>query len=211
MPSLFRESLGEYNRDQLITVHSVLEVLWKLKPEEVGSLRTMIRPYLAFRREVDEYYNLYFKPTCRSRCFDTRLSACCGFESIITFFADHVISLLESTREQRDLLLSFLNRPNITQRCVYLGPQGCVWKVPPISCAMFLCAPSKETVFEVHPEAESLWTDHQQAEKRFTWPDRPVLFDTLERFFMERGCDTPHLLFHRSPGLLRAKAMAGLV
>lgn len=210
MSSSFRQSVGEYNRDQLITVHAVLEVLSNLTAEEVRALRAMVHPYLAFRREVDAYYRSYFKPTCETRCFDTRLSACCGFESIITFFADHVISLLESTREQADLLLSVLNRPNVTERCIYLGAYGCLWKVPPISCAMFLCAPSKEVVFDTHPEVESLWGDHQIGEKRFTCPSQPVLFDELEEFFMERGCDTPHLFFHRSPGLLRAKAMAGL-
>lgn len=211
MSSSFHQSVGEYNRDQLITVHAVLEVLSGLTSGEIRTLRAMIHPYLGFRREIDAYYQLYFEPLCKPRCFETRLSGCCGFESIITFFADHVISLLESSREQSEVLLSSLNRPNVTERCVYLGPHGCLWKVPPVSCAMFLCAPSKEIVFETHPEAESLWTDHQLAEKRFTWPNQPVLFDALERFFMERGCDTPHLFFHRSPGLLRAKAMAGLV
>jgi hypothetical protein len=38
----------------------------------------------------------------------------------------------------------------------------------------------------------------------------PLLFDEIETFFMLRGADSPHLYFHRSPGLLRVKKRAGL-
>ena len=47
-----------------------------------------------------------------------------------------------------------------------------------------------------------------QERKRFTWPDRPVLFDDLEQYFMDAGCTSPHMYLHNSPGLLRVKQMA---
>lgn len=204
------QSVSEYNQDQLASVKSILGVLFRLSAEETDALRTAIRPYLEFRQNVGEYFGAFFKSSCQTRCFDTHLSVCCGFESIITFFADHVVSLMMSNREEIEALISVLTRPNLTERCVYLGASGCLWKVPPISCSMFLCPQVKETIFDSQPEAEARWIDLRQGEKQFTWPDKPVLFDELEVLFMRRGCDTPHLFFHRSPGLLRIKSKAGL-
>ena len=204
------ESISEYNRDQLTSILSILHVLDQLSKEEIESLRARIQPYLAFRRDVSQFYESFFRPSCRKLCFETRMSACCGFESIITFFADHVVSLLESSRQQIEALISVISRPNLAQRCVYLGAAGCLWKIPPISCAMFLCPQVKDTIFEAHPKARDVYADHQQGEKRFTLPDKPVLFDELEAFFMRRGSESPHLFFHRSPGLLRIKSKAGM-
>jgi hypothetical protein len=205
-----RNHAGEYNQDQLATVASIIDVLAGLSSKEIESLETAIQPYLDFRNRVSAHFGSYFQGSCQTRCFDTRMSLCCGFESIITFFADHVVSLLMSTREEAGELVSLLSHPNRTQRCVYLGPSGCLWRVSPISCSMFLCPQIKEAVFEANPEAEMEWREIQLAEKAFTWPDKPVLFDDIEVFFMKKGCDTPHLLFHRSPGLLRVKSEAGI-
>jgi hypothetical protein len=201
---------SEYNRDQLNSVLSILEVFASLTEEEAGGLRARIKPYLAFREDISEFYRSLFRDTCRELCFDTGLSACCGFESIITFFADHVISLLESSQQQIEALVTTLRRPNLTQRCLFLGPSGCMWTIPPISCAMFLCSQVKERVFDARPDARRIWSELQGSEKEYTYPNKPVLFDELETFFMKRGCESPHLYFHRSPGLLRIKSKAGL-
>ncbi len=203
-------STSEYNRDQLISISSVLEVLSQLSGEELESLRARIRPYLAFRRDLAAYYGTYFRSCCQEICFDTGVSACCGFESIITFFADHVISLTESSEREIEALISVLRRPNLTGKCVFLGRSGCIWRIPPISCAMFLCSQVKEKVFDAHPDARIIWPDHQRSEKEYTYPIKPVLFDELEALFMERGSESPHLYFHRSPGLLRIKSKSGL-
>jgi len=205
-----QSSISEYNQDQLTSVLSILEVLATLPEEEVGALQARIRPYLAFREDISEFYGSLFRDACRESCFDTGVSACCGFESIITFFADHVISLLESSEQEIEALVSVLRRPNLTRRCVFLGESGCTWKIPPISCAMFLCSQVKEMVFDARPDARSIWSEHQRSEKEYTYPNQPVLFDELEAFFMKRGCESPHLYFHRSPGLLRIKSKSGL-
>jgi hypothetical protein len=210
---LFRNSQSpnsEYNRDQFTSVLSILEVLSNLGEEEAGALRAGIQPYLGFRKAISEYYGSLFRESCRESCFDSGVSACCGFESIVTFFADHVINLLESSQQEIDILASVLKRPNRTQRCVFLGASGCTWRIPPISCAMFLCSQVKEKVFEAHPGARIIWSEHQRSEKEYTYPNKPVLFDDLEAFFMKRGSESPHLYFHRSPGLLRIKSKSGM-
>jgi hypothetical protein len=75
---------------------------------------------------------------------------------------------------------------------------------------MFLCSQVREAVFDACPDARSIWSEYQRSEKEFTYPNQPVLFDELEAFFMKRGCESPHLYFHRSPGLLRIKMKSGL-
>jgi len=51
----------------------------------------------------------------------------------------------------------------------------------------------------------------EQESRRFKWPDRPVLFDTLEKLFLDAGFHSPLMYLHTSPGLLRVKQQAGLV
>ncbi|MCU0589504.1 MAG: hypothetical protein MUF52_15295 [Syntrophobacteraceae bacterium] len=204
------ERVGEYNQDQHSTVRSVLDVLSRLSGEERVSLGASMEPYLEFRRRVSVFFDGFFRPSCQDLCFSTGLSGCCGFESIITFFADHVINLMGSSPGQVQALTARIQSPNSSRRCVYLGPEGCLWSLPPVSCAMFLCARVKEIVFQARPEAQPFWAELLQREKDFTLPDKPVLFDGLEAFFIERGSDSSHLFYHRSPGLLRIKSKAGL-
>lgn len=206
----YASEIGEYNRDQLATILPIVHVLSVLPEKEIELLRVSVKPYLEFRRRVGELFDSNFRSLCGKLCFDTNLSACCGFESIITFFADHVISLVHSSEEERRALTAVLKRPNLTQRCVFLGSSGCLWKVPPISCAMFLCPRVKEEVLDGRPEVGDAWSRLLLEEKRFTWPDKPVLFDELEAFFLGRGVESRQMLFHRSPGLLRIKSKAGL-
>ncbi|MGD2030721.1 MAG: hypothetical protein PVG86_12380, partial [Desulfobacterales bacterium] len=52
------------------------------------------------------------------------------------------------------------------------------------------------------------WNELKQRKKIYTWPDRPVLFDDLERYFMNAGYSSPLMYLHNSPGLLRIKKQA---
>ncbi len=202
--------VSEYNRDQLATVQAVAKVIGTISPRDVAFLRASIGPYLEFRKTIDGYHARHFKHTCQKTCFDTGLSACCGFESIITFFADHVINALVGGLDLLDRLVPMLERPNRTEKCVYLGESGCLWETSPISCAMFFCDQAKESAFSNCLEAEKTLTTLKEKEKEYTWPIKPVLFDDLEKYFLQFGVESPHLYFHRSPGLLRLKAKAGL-
>ncbi len=174
-------------------------------------MRSAVEPYLAFRRELSAFHEGFFAPYCKALCFETAQSACCGFESIFTFFADQAITYLISGPEERDRIFRALLHPHRSDRCVYLGPKGCVWALPPISCAFFYCDAVKERGFAAGPEISVAWQRLRDAEKAFTYPDRPVLFDAVEALFRAKGVDSPHMYFHKSPGLLRIKREAGLV
>jgi hypothetical protein len=70
---------------------------------------------------------------------------------------------------------------------------------------MFLCEQAKKEVFREKAWAEDAWKELKQRKKLYTWPDRPVLFDDLERYFMNAGYSSPLMYLHNSPGLLRVK------
>ena len=180
-----------------------------LTPDQIETLKTASHEYLMFRDDVDAFLNTYFASTCTQKCFQSSLSACCSREGIITFFADIVINILFSTSDERKLLLTVLQKPNTGPKCVYLGPQGCLWRIKPIVCQMFLCDAAMLRVFSDRPLAESVWNVLKNREKLFTWPDKKVLFDDLEAFFINAGYTSSLMYLHNSPGLLLVKKRAG--
>jgi hypothetical protein len=204
-------TLSEYNRDQLTSLTAIRIACTNLSAEQQKLLTESLQPYLEFRREVDEFQKHYFGDFCKASCFQTGLSACCGFESIITFFADQAVTYLISEEDERQQLFQLLAQPNTSRKCVFLGENGCTWRLPPVTCALYLCEPAKSSVFGDHPEARPVWEALREREKRFTHPSQPVLFDGLERAFLEVGAISPHMFFHSSPGLLRLKAKAGIL
>jgi hypothetical protein len=107
-----------------------------------------------------------------------------------------------------DRLVQVLNAPHLGMKCVYLGENGCLWQVKPIVCEMFLCEPGRQAVFTENPSALKEWQGLQRREKRYTWPDRPVLFDDLESQFIQGGHSSTLMYLHNSPGLLRVKRLA---
>ena len=133
------------------------------------------------------------------------MSACCSREGIITFFADIVINLLVSDSSDFDKFLAVLSKPNDGFKCVYLTEKDCLWRLKPIVCQMYLCDRSKNQVFDQSSEIKTQWDLLELKRKRFTWPDRPVLFDDLESYFINIGYQSPLMYLHNSPGLLRIK------
>jgi len=75
---------------------------------------------------------------------------------------------------------------------------------------MVLCEQAKRTVFGEVRGVEATWEQRRMHEKEYTLPTKPVLFDDLERYFINLGVVSPHMYFHKSPGLLRLKARSGL-
>ena len=58
-----------------------------------------------------------------------------------------------------------------------------------------------------------MWDVNQslrEQEKAFKWPDRSVLFDDLEKVFLDLGYRSTLMHLNLSPGLLKVKKMAGL-
>jgi hypothetical protein len=179
-----------------------------LPDPEIHYLKQQIADYLIFRKAVEVFLDKHFSETCSQQCYRNRRSACCSREGILTFFADVVINTLISSDEDIEKLLSVLQEPNRGYKCIYLGPEGCLWQLKPIVCEMFLCDPAQEQVFEQNPEAKNRWEDFRKQEKTFRWPDRPVLFDALERYFINAGYSSSLMYLHNSPGLIRVKEQA---
>jgi len=202
--------MSDYQFEQLEALSLVRLHLKALSRAEKERLQALIAEYLEFRREVDRFLDAYFGRVCDRTCYQSRLSACCSREGIVTFFADVVINLLRSEEADVEVLVKVLKAENAGFKCVYLGPAGCLWRVKPIVCQMFLCEPAQARVFSEHPEAEAEWRELERRRRQFTWPDRPVLFDALERYFIAAGCASPLMYLHQSPGLLRVKRKAGI-
>ena len=73
---------------------------------------------------------------------------------------------------------------------------------------MFLCDTAKEKVFTEKPTEQRRWEEFGEKKKQYTWPDRTILFDTLEKIFMDAGYNTALMYLHNSPGLVRVKRLA---
>ncbi len=202
--------MNAYHKEQLDALRLVDRYLVNLSTFERRALDESVAEYLDFRHEVDFFLNRYFCEICSHTCYRSRLSACCSREGIITFFGDVVVNRLVATDDKVDKLLAVLRKSNDGFKCVYLSSGGCLWSVKPIVCQMYLCDRAKNEVFGKDSRLKDEWKLLEQRRKRFTWPDRPVLFDNLESRFLKAGVQSPLMYLHNSPGLLRVKQKAGL-
>lgn len=200
--------LSEYNRQQVEALGIVQGGLKRLPVHEVAAMRAAIGDYLGFRATVDRFFDTHFAPFCRPKCFQSRLSACCSKEGIVVFFADVVVNALVSEAGELQHLARLLEQPQTGRSCVYLGPDGCRWRVTPIVCAMFICDAAKARAAAADPRSAAAWESIRQRRRAFTWPDRPVLFDRLEQVFIDGGWQSDLMYLHTSPGMLRVKRQA---
>lgn len=201
-------SYQSYNKEQL---EALLMVAGHLgTPESLirRELLDMTAGYLSFRCDADDFLTEKFSDICTEKCYRSNISACCSREGIITFFADVVINLLVSGPEEISELRNVLEKENRGFKCVYLGKKGCLWRVKPVVCEMFLCDTAKNKLFSRKPGSVHEWKALKKKEKSFTWPDRPVLFDKIESYFKAAGFSSSLMYMHNSPGLLRVKKLA---
>jgi len=201
-------SYQSYNKEQL---EALLMVAGHLgTPESLirRELLDMTAGYLSFRCDADAFLTEKFSDICTEKCYRSNISACCSREGIITFFADVVINLLVSGPEEISELRNVLEKENRGFKCVYLGKKGCLWRVKPVVCEMFLCDTAKNKLFSRKPGSVHEWKALKKKEKSFTWPDRPVLFDKIESYFKAAGFSSSLMYMHNSPGLLRVKKLA---
>jgi hypothetical protein len=199
-----------YQREQVDALELAIAYLKGLTANERGSLNTIVKPYLAFRAELDEFLELNFSRYCTGSCYTTRTSACCSRDGIITFWADVLINANASDHRHSELLRHAIAHPLNEHKCIYLGPDGCLWRVRPLVCALFLCDDALAMAFKGNPETERQWEGFKRQAKGFRWPDRPVLFDQLEKRCINAGVDSALMYLHSSPGLLRVKRRAGI-
>jgi len=199
--------VNSYQQEQAESLAMVQRCLTTLSASERQALEVKISDYLLFRNEVDTFLSDHFSNLCTKKCYQNKLSACCSREGIITFFGDMVVNTLVSCNKEINALVEVLQKSNTGFKCIYLGNNGCMWRVKPIVCEMFLCEQAKKEVFMEKAWAEDAWEELKQRKKLYTWPDRPVLFDDLERYFMDAGYSSPLMYLHNSPGLLRVKQL----
>ncbi len=197
--------LNAYQQEQLKALTQVRKHLMTLTPDAVRRLSSDIEPYLDFRSRLELFTKSHFGNHCTQACFESRTSACCSRDGIITFWADVVVNALCSGNERLDTMVSAINTPLRAEKCIYLGNEGCYWKIRPLVCAMFLCDPIQTNVINTDPDLSIQWDHFVDQAKSFRWPDRPVLFDQLELQFMDLGCRSPLMYINTSPGLLRIK------
>jgi hypothetical protein len=197
--------MNSYQKEQLESLMMVRRHIEEMGPVGREKLKSEIADYLLFRKQVAEFLEAHFANICTQKCFQSRLSACCSKDGIITFFADMVINTLASNMVERDRMEHAIRHPKFDYKCIYLSETGCVWKIKPVVCEFFLCDEAERKVFDQKPEALSQWNEFEAAKKIYTWPDRPVLFETLERFFMDMECESPLMYLHKSPGLVRIR------
>jgi hypothetical protein len=197
--------LSIYNNQHLETLRRLKDQLQALPEAQRNELREMTAPYLAYRAGTGRFFREHLADGCHRICFEKKRSACCGREGIIVFFADFVVELLGASENRIEAMDEVLVSDKGGTDCVYLGEKGCRWKIKPVACEIFLCDQVRKDVLGADDELDHRWEKIRRREKSFTKPDRPVLFDDLERFFIERGYEGPLMFFHRSPGLLRLK------
>jgi len=201
----------EYRDEQLLNQEIVQDYFTHNGDGEKSLIRALCRDYLHFREEVAQFQSHYFQSCCNAACFQDRRSACCNKDGIITFFADLVINAVVSDPSDMDALTSCLRAPRNDMKCIYLGPQGCRWRIKPIVCEMFICDRAQQEVFAAVPRASAIWDGMKKWELSFRWPDRAVLFDEIESRFMAAGVHSSLMYLHNSPGLIRIKKKAGLI
>jgi hypothetical protein len=200
--------MNDYQQEQWDALSLIMDRMRALTAPQRALLVSGITPYLEFRQQVDQFLAAHFATHCTQSCFENGLSACCSKDGIITFWADGVINALVADDTRMETLRQALVHPFLPHKCTYLGPEGCRWQVSPLMCAMFLCDPVQEKVFAVDPGVEGQWRELVNTAKGYRWPDRPVLFDWLEIYFMDLGCRSPLMYINTSPGLMRIKRLA---
>jgi hypothetical protein len=208
-PSADKKEMNPNELEQIDANRILTNALRGLSEAQHDYLKRSISDYLKFRQTVAAFLTRHFQQMCTQKCFQSRLSACCTRDGIVIFWADLVVNALISSAKQLSQLQRMLHDNNAqTNKCIYLDPAGCCWQIKPIVCEMFLCRAAEEKILQPSPQLSRQWSALQRQRKRFTWPDRVVLFDSLEKWFIDRGIEAPLMHCHQSPGLLRVKRLA---
>jgi len=203
-------NMVEYRLEQLAALETAVSYLRSLSETQTSRLKARLTEYLEFREEVDAFLHENFAALCSRACFESELSACCSKDGIITFFADILINALYASPQEIEALVARLQIRHAGFKCVYLNKNGCLMRIQPIVCKMFLCERAEKAVFAQNPTLKGRWEALKEKKQKFTWPDRPVLFDYLEEIVIEAGLSSSLMYLHNSPGLLRVKQKAGI-
>lgn len=194
-----------YQAEQLEALRMVREVFQGLSDAEINALKGETADYLGFRNQVEDFLAVHLKDICTGKCFTSRVSACCSKDGILAFFGDVAVNALVSDDQALARLEQAVVAPAFGEKCIFLAEGGCLWRLKPVMCVFFLCDEAENRAFGKNPEAARQWAAFKNLRKRFTWPDQPVLFESLEAFFINRGRRSPLMYLHFSPGLDRIR------
>jgi hypothetical protein len=201
----------DYRDEQMQNQAIVQKFLHARGEAEVALIRDLSQDYLRFRKEVARFQTRYLQSYCNASCFQQQRSACCNKDGIITFFADLVVNAVVSTSREMAALMGCLQHPRNDMKCLYLGSQGCRWRIKPIVCEMFVCERVKQKAIDASSQASGMWRELEKRALSFRWPDQVVLFDQIESRFLAAGVRSSLMYLHNSPGLIRIKKNAGLI
>ena len=197
--------MNAYQTEQLDCLTMVLGHFEHHGASCLTALESMIYDYLDFRHQVTGFFKTHFESICTEKCYQNRLSACCARDGIIAFFADVVINAIVSSGTQLEELRTAIISPYKPDKCIFLTETGCTWQIKPVVCEFFLCDAAERQVFQNDPDAQRRWEILTAEKNAYTWPDRPVLFERIENEFIIRGCQSPLMYLHNSPGLVRIR------
>lgn len=197
--------MNTYQKEQLEALTLVRRYLDGPGAARVAGLGTVLTEYLAFRKRVAAFLEAVFHTICTEKCYQGQLSACCAKDGIITFFADVVVNALVSSVPELERLAAAIFRPYKADKCIFLTENGCAWRIKPVVCEFFLCDEAEQRGFENDPGAREQWEAFKIEKNAYTWPDRPVLFESIESEFIAYGHRSPLMYLHNSPGLLRVR------
>ncbi len=203
---------SSYRHEQLESLEVAMKGMAEMPSRKREEMQDLIRDYLSFRSTVDAFLHAHVSGICSPKCYENQLSACCSKDGVVIFFADTVINALTSSASEMEAFQSILEKQrNMDFKCIYLTQDGCAWKIKPIVCEMFLCDNAWKEALSKDEELLGRWKELERKRMEFTWPDKPVLFDKLEAFFIEEGLRSVTMYYHNSPGLLNVKKKAGLI
>lgn len=197
--------MNAYQKEQLEALNMVLRYFDYQGASRFAESRAALAGYLAFRQRVAAFLETHFQTICTEKCYQSRQSACCSKDGIITFFADVAVNALISSHAERELLLEAIAHPYQADKCIFLSKNGCTWRLKPLVCEFFLCDMAEQQVFPVNPDAHTQWEALNAEKKTYTWPDQPVLFEMIEKEFIMQGYRSPLMYLHNSPGLIRIR------
>ncbi len=203
--------MNTYQKEHFDTYRLVMNFLGNRPASERRSLIDLSADYVDFRKRLDRFQQAHVAELCADKCYRTHESMCCSRDSIVVYFADVVVNCLHSEGAEIDRIISVLESSNTGHQCIYLTAQGCRWRILPIVCGMFLCDAAASCISEAGSTILKQWQDLAAERLRYTWPDRPVVFDALEKRFLAHGLNSVLMHLNSSPGLLALKRKAGLL
>ena len=101
-----------YQKEQSESLDIVRSYLPGLLEGERENFRDLVSDYLSFPERAGNFPAEHFSGVCSETCFQSRMSACCSRDGMITFLADVAVNALVSAEADLARLDAALRRPH---------------------------------------------------------------------------------------------------